>query len=81
MSEVGKLWLHIQDMIGDASLWPKQIRESFWTQKLRHIERRNICCFVFVNGRNPEIFLMGPSHEVEWRHRGSGGIQNTTRCF
>ena len=56
MSPTGRLWLEIQDIIGNASLWPINIRQSFWTPNLRHLDRRNICCFVFVNGLNPELF-------------------------
>ena len=52
-----QLWYDIQDIVGKASLWPKRIRELFWTKNIKHWDRILICCFVFVNGLNPVVFL------------------------
>lgn len=51
-----ELWTTIQDIVGDAKLWPKRIRKNFWTPGLKHFERIITCAFVYVNGLNPEVF-------------------------
>lgn len=50
-------WMVIQDIIGDAKLWPIRIRRLFWTQNLKHFDRIILAAFVYVNGLNPVIFL------------------------
>lgn len=51
-------WMVLQDIMGDAKLWPTKIRKYFWTLKnLTNWERKLTCVFVFINGLNPEIFL------------------------
>ena len=29
----------------------------FWTRNLKHWDRFVVCCFIAVNGLNPEVFL------------------------
>ena len=56
-SKEAQLWADIQDIVGKASLWPYKIRRLFWTKNIKHWDRILICCFVFVNGLNPVVFL------------------------
>ena len=55
--QIYRLWMTIQDIVGEASLWPVLIRRLFWTPNLIHWHRILICTFVYVNGLNPEIFF------------------------
>ena len=50
-------WTELQDLLGDAKLWPKKIRRLFWTKNVKHFDRIILSSFVFVNGLNPVIFL------------------------
>ena len=50
-------WMAIQDIIGDAKLWPKSTRKLFWTTHLRHFQRILIATFAYVNGLSPELFM------------------------
>ena len=56
-SKEAQLWADIQDIVGKASLWPHKIRQLFWSKNIKHWDRILICCFVFVNGLNPTVFL------------------------
>lgn len=51
------LWRDIQDIIGNASLWPIRIRRLFWTQHLRYFQRFLIVIFSYVNGLNPQLLI------------------------
>ncbi|MEW8548563.1 MAG: hypothetical protein AB2693_34105 [Candidatus Thiodiazotropha sp.] len=55
--EIHSLWISMQDIIGNASKWPKLIRRLFWTRNLRHFQRCIVAAFVYVNGLNPDIFM------------------------
>lgn len=57
-----RMWLEIQDVIGNASLWPRCIRRLFWKKNLRHFERVLVGTFIWVNGLNPDVF-------IEWAFR------------
>ena len=50
-------WMVIQDIIGDAKLWPIKIRSLFWTPCIKHFDRIILAAFVYVNGLNPIIFI------------------------
>ena len=52
-----QLWWVIQDLIGDAKLWPYEMRRLFWTRGLDHWERLKVAAFVFINGLEPTLFL------------------------
>lgn len=54
-----ELWKDIQDIIGDASCWPKEICRLFWSHNLNHWQRQYLTSFVYVNGLHPDVF-------VEW---------------
>lgn len=56
-TQIYKLWMDIQDIIGPAHLWPLTIRRLFWTQTLGHWDRILICAFSYVNGLNPEVLI------------------------
>ena len=77
--EIYNLWKTIQDIIGDASKWPKLICRLFWTPSLRHFHRCIVAAFVYVNGLNPEMFL----EWVELQHlcRDQSGINHFTALF
>lgn len=47
----------IQDLIGDARLWPRRIRRQFWKMNIKHFERILTAALVYVKGLNPELFL------------------------
>lgn len=49
-------WMDIQEIIGDASKWPKKIRKLFWTRGVKHFDRILLATFVIVNGLNPVMF-------------------------
>lgn len=52
-----KLWEDIQDIIGPSELWPRWIRDLFWTKNLTHAQRPLISAFIVFNGLNPEVNL------------------------
>lgn len=54
--KIYELWSSIQDIVGNAKLWPKRIRRNFWTSGLKHFDRIITSTFVYVNGLNPELF-------------------------
>ena len=54
--EIYKLWTDIQDVIGNASKWPKGIRTLFWTRNETFSEVFS-SSFLYVNGLNPIILL------------------------
>ena len=50
-----ELWIRIQDLIGEAGLWPLRIRRLFWLPKLNsHFSRYILAAFAFINGFHPE---------------------------
>lgn len=51
------LWQDIQDLIGPARKWPRNIRRLFWTKNVKHFDRVLLAAFVYVNGLNPIVFL------------------------
>ena len=55
--QIYNLWTDIQDVIGPASRWPKNIRRFFWTKNLKNAIRARVCAFVYINGLNPVKFL------------------------
>ena len=57
MSETYCLWRDIQDIIGIASEWPRNIRRLFWGKSLHYWERIQVAAFVWVNGLNPDVFF------------------------
>jgi len=46
----------IQDIIGPATYWPRQIRRLFWSFPWSHWERVRLAAFVWINALNPEVF-------------------------
>ena len=51
ISRQAELWLRIQDMIGNASGWPKSIRRLFWAKVCwNNFQRVRVVSFCFVNG-------------------------------
>ena len=57
MSETYCLWRDMQDIIGKASEWPRNIRRLFWGKSLHYWERIQVAAFVWVNGLNPDVFF------------------------
>lgn len=55
--QIYKLWTEIQMLIGDAKLWPQEVRALFWSKNINYFDRFRICCFVYSNGLLPELFL------------------------
>ena len=51
------LWRDIQEIVGEATLWPRSIRLLFWKRNVSHWERTLLAAFVWVNALNPEIFM------------------------
>ena len=56
MGEQYRLWMDIQDIVGPANQWPRQIRLNFWAHHLSHWERIRTAAFIWINGLNPEVF-------------------------
>ena len=56
MSATYTLWREIQDIVGEARFWPRNIRILFWSRRLHHWGRIQVAAFVWVNGLNPEVF-------------------------
>ena len=71
---LAQTWWDIQDIVGEASLWPNYIRHLFWRKNLTWEERQIISAFVFINGLNPIIFLEWVTlkglarDDKAWRH-------------
>lgn len=55
--QIFALWREMQDIIGEANLWPRRIRRYFWTKNLKHWERCLVSAFVYINGLNPVVFM------------------------
>ena len=51
-----QLWLDIQDIVGPANLWPRQIRQNFWANHWSHCERLKTAAFIWINGLNLEVY-------------------------
>lgn len=49
-------WLAVQDVVGDAKLWPKFIRKMFWDRNLKDHNRMILVNFSFLNAIS-EYFL------------------------
>ena len=47
----------ICDIIGPSEEWPEGFLKLFWTRNLKHWDRFVLCCFIAVNGLNPEVFM------------------------
>ena len=43
--------------MGDASLWPINIRRIFWTKYSNNMQRVLLCIFCYVNGLSPDVIL------------------------
>jgi hypothetical protein len=50
-------WYTMQKIIGNASLWPADIRRLFWTPNLEDWQLVMICAFAFVNGLKSGCFF------------------------
>lgn len=53
--EIYEQWMLIQEIVGDAKLWPYFIRKLFWTRGIKHDMRPILAAFVFVNGLDPIV--------------------------
>lgn len=53
--QIYQSWMEIQDLIGEAKLWPKFIRELFWRKRLLHWDRIVLATFCYINGLDPVI--------------------------
>lgn len=51
-----KLYCEIQDIVGNASLWPRNIRLWFW-KGATYTQRPILVAFFYINGLNPELFM------------------------
>ena len=47
----------LQELAGQASLWPRLICRLFWMRRLRNADRAVLCTFCFVNGVPPSLVL------------------------
>ena len=56
MSARYTLWRDIQDIIGPATQWPRNVRRHFWANRLCHWDRICTAAFIWINGLNPEVF-------------------------
>ena len=77
--KIFETWKLMQDIVGKASAWPKNIRRLFWTRCVKHFDRIIMAAFVYVNGLNPEIFF-------EWAEllhvfRDSSGLRHCQNLF
>lgn len=48
-------WLGVQDVIGNANLWPKFIRKMFWDQNLDNHNRMILVNFSYLNAISEEF--------------------------
>ena len=51
------VWMDIQDIVGKATLWPREVRQLFWQKKPSHFDRLIVAAFVYINGLNLVIFI------------------------
>ena len=49
--------MELNDLLGEAKLWPKKIRKLFLTKNLCHWERIVLTAFIEINGLNPVIYF------------------------
>ena len=62
--QIYELWRDIQDIIGNARLWPYRIRALFWKQGVKHFERILFSDFCLSEWVEPRGFYgMGGSGE------------------
>ena len=52
-----RLWMDIQDIVGNAFLWLRRVRLWFWKRNLGHWDSVLVCAFCYVNGLNPAVLL------------------------
>lgn len=57
LSNEYQLWRDIEDQIGPAGAWPRNIRRLFWEKNVVHWQRIILATFVYVNGLNPVVFM------------------------
>lgn len=75
-------WRDIQDIIGQAKLYPKIIRRLFWTKNLSHFERFLLTVFAYVNGLEITILLEWGSLLGLWKHESAQHhVRDLTRRF
>ena len=72
--------MDIQDIVGVANLWPRNIRRHFWATHLRHWERICMAAFMLINGLNPEVFYGWCDLRGQFR-RGSSVHRHFTQLF
>lgn len=75
------LWCDIQDIIGNASLWPFAIRLFFWTRGLGHWNRVRVATFAYVNGLSPEVLLEWGSLVGMWGSPNSASYRHVKRLL
>ena len=51
------VWMDIQDIVGKARLWPREVRQLFWQKNPSHFDRLIVAAFVYINGLNLVIFI------------------------
>ncbi|KAK7490672.1 hypothetical protein BaRGS_00018089 [Batillaria attramentaria] len=78
-ARIYRLWMTIQDVLGDAAQWPMNIKRLFWTRGIRQWGRTMLAAFVWTNGLNPEILF-------EWIDalqlcRDGSGVQHFRALF
>ena len=56
------MWMDIQEIIGEASEWPRNIRYLFWKKGVTHWERVLLSGFCYVNALHPDIFMEWADH-------------------
>ena len=56
-AKIYEIWKTIQDVIGEAKLWPLSIRKLFWTKNLCNWDRCLLAAFAYVNGLGPNLLL------------------------
>ena len=55
--KIRDLWYTIQDLIGNASRWPKKIRALFWKKKPKPLGENSSLSFCFPESYKPRYFF------------------------
>ncbi|KAK7482359.1 hypothetical protein BaRGS_00026378 [Batillaria attramentaria] len=55
--KIYETWVDIQENLGSANRWPRNIRTYLWTKYLKHWPRIMLAAFIFTNGMNPGLLM------------------------
>lgn len=85
--QVFNTWTLIQDLVGDATTWPRIIRRVFWDKDAGHWQRIMLATFAFVNGLTPSVLfewlslLNFPQRKIDHMKYLIKRFEDNPRCY